>query len=151
TFWGQVVVRPFLSVTVQVTTVVPTGKLDGASFTTLATPQLSPVAGAPRSTFPASVEHLPLSIETSGRSSGQVIVGSSVSETVTVTWVEMAAPLSSVAVSTTSLSPTEYGPAGLSDSVTGSPPGSFEPSSTMSGVTAAEHWPGSVPTEMLLP
>src|SRR5262249_24777190 len=76
------------------------------------------------------------------------MVGGSRSLTVTVTWVDMAAPLSSEAVSTTSLFPTGYGPAGLSERETGSPSGSYEPLSTMAGVTVAKHCPGSVPMVM---
>src|SRR5262249_46727816 len=44
---------PLLSVTVQVTTLVPGGKLAGALFTTLLTPQLSAVTGVPRATLVA--------------------------------------------------------------------------------------------------
>lgn len=38
---------PLLSVTVQVTVVVPTGKIVGASLVTVSTPQLSVVVGDP--------------------------------------------------------------------------------------------------------
>src|SRR2546426_536852 len=72
-----------MSVTVQVTTVVPTGNWDGASLTTLAMPQLSDTVGGPRST--PEVEHWPGSALTVSFA-GQAIAGFSVSATVTICW-----------------------------------------------------------------
>jgi uncharacterized protein (UPF0261 family) len=46
----QVALLPLLSVTVQVTVVMPIGKAEGASLVTDATPQLSDVVGVPRAT-----------------------------------------------------------------------------------------------------
>lgn len=77
----QVAVLPALSVTVQVTVVVPNGKLDGASLVTLATIQLSEVTGVPKATEVA--EHEPASVLTVILE-GQVMTGFSVSVTETV-------------------------------------------------------------------
>ena len=52
-----VAVLPFTSVTVQVTVVVPTGYVFGASLVVLWTPQLSAVVAFPRVTFAASASH----------------------------------------------------------------------------------------------
>ena len=60
TFCVQVAVLPVPSVTVQVTTVVPSEKLAGASLVTLATVQLSDVTGVPKLTPVA--EHEPGSV-----------------------------------------------------------------------------------------
>jgi hypothetical protein len=57
-------------VTVQVTVVVPLGKVPGALFVTLITPQLSPVVGEPRFTIPDVQAVI---------SGGQVMVGISLS------------------------------------------------------------------------
>ena len=65
-------VLPLLSVTVQVTTVIPIGYTAGPLLVTLATPQLSAVTGAPNTT-PLAV-HMPASVFTA-TSAGQVIVG----------------------------------------------------------------------------
>src|ERR1041384_48544 len=85
-----------MSVTVQVTTVVPTANWDGASLTTLAMPQLSETIGVPRST-PAA-EHWPGSALTV-RLPGQAIAGGVVSRTVNVAWHWALWPDGSVAVS----------------------------------------------------
>ena len=69
-----------MSVTVQVTVVVPIGNVAGASLDTEATPQLSEVIGLPRATPVASHEPASASTDTS---EGQVICGSSLSVTVT--------------------------------------------------------------------
>ena len=70
---------PALSVTVQVTVVVPIGKVAGALLVTEATPQLSAVAGAESTTVakqdPASALAL--------TAAAQVMVGFSLSVTVT--------------------------------------------------------------------
>ena len=58
--------------TVHVTVVVPSGKVDGASFEIDATEQLSLATGVPKSTFEA--EHTPASTSTV-KSAGHVIVG----------------------------------------------------------------------------
>jgi len=46
----QVAVRPFISVTVQITVVLPKGNCAGASLLTEDTPQLSEVTGVPKLT-----------------------------------------------------------------------------------------------------
>ena len=74
---------PLPSVTVQVTVVLPSGKLEGASFVTLATVQLSAVVGVPRVTFVSAVAQVPASTFTV-TFAGAVIVGFSASNTVTV-------------------------------------------------------------------
>ena len=73
-----------MSVTVQVTVVVPFGNDAGASLTTEATPQLSAVVGEPRATCALAVLQAPGSVGTSVRFAGAVIVGGVVSLTVTV-------------------------------------------------------------------
>ena len=60
---------------------VPTGKEAGASLVTLKTPQLSSVVGVPSETLAASHKPASAVIEISA---GQIIVGASVSDTVTV-------------------------------------------------------------------
>ena len=73
-------VLPLLSVTVQVTVVVPSGKAAGASLATEATLQLSAVNGVPSMT-PVAVQALFVKAWTD---SGQVMVGGTISVTVTV-------------------------------------------------------------------
>src|SRR5437660_1142769 len=91
-----------MSATVQVTVVVPTGKLAGASLVTVATPQLSPVTGVPSLTPLAA--HLPASTLTV-TAAGQVMVGFSASFTVTF-WAQVAVlPEVSVTVHVTVVSP----------------------------------------------
>ena len=80
TVWLQVALFPLLSVTVQVTVVTPIGKAAGALLVTEATPQLSEVTGVPRAT-PVAV-HPVLVVAVTLR--GQLIVGGTLSETVTV-------------------------------------------------------------------
>ena len=80
TVWLQVAVKPELSVTVQITVVVPSGKAVGALLVTEATPQLSFVTGTPR--FTEVAEH-PEFVKTE-TAAGQVMVGGTLSETVTV-------------------------------------------------------------------
>ena len=102
TFWLQVAVLPDPSVTVQVTTVTPIGNNAGALLVTLATAQLSAVTGTPKAT-PLAV-HNPASVFTD-TSIGQVIVGSSISVTVTF-WLQLAVlPLKSVTVHITTVTP----------------------------------------------
>src|SRR5205809_797234 len=55
----QLLLLPFTSVAIQVTTVVPTGKSAGALLTTLAMPQLSAATGEPKFTLLAT--HWPAS------------------------------------------------------------------------------------------
>ena len=74
-------VLPELSVTVQVTVVAPSANGSTASLVTLATPQLSAVVAEPSAT-PVAV-HMPASLFTLTLA-GAVIVGTSVSVTVTV-------------------------------------------------------------------
>ena len=76
----QVFEFPWISFTVQVTVVNPTGKVAGALFVTVATPQLSVVAGATNETV---AKHWPGSLLTA-RFDAQLIAGSSLSVTVTV-------------------------------------------------------------------
>jgi hypothetical protein len=64
-------VFPLLSTTVQITEFVPTGRLAGALFVTLATPQLSAVTGVPRVTLVA----LQPELAATTTFEGQVIVG----------------------------------------------------------------------------
>jgi hypothetical protein len=80
TVWSQVAVFPELSVTVQVTVVVPVGNAAGALFITEATPQLSAVTGVPRLT-PVAEQPLFVVVLTA---TGQVIVGRILSVIVTV-------------------------------------------------------------------
>jgi hypothetical protein len=79
TLWVHVFVLPALSVTVQVTVVVPIGKVAGALFVTEATPQLSPVVGTERTT---AVKHEPEAAATV-TFTGHEIVGFSLSVTIT--------------------------------------------------------------------
>ena len=53
TVCGQVAVFPWLSVTVQMTVLVPTGKSAGALLVTVTGPQLSAIVGVPRATLVA--------------------------------------------------------------------------------------------------
>ena len=101
----QVVVLPLASCTVQVTVLVPTGKLGGASLVTVsAPPQLSVGTRFPRFTFVAA--HAPLSAATLICAGHVVITGGSVSVTTTV-WTQVAAlPPASCAVQVTRLVPT---------------------------------------------
>ena len=86
---------PLLSVTVQVTVVVPSGKAAGALLLTDATPQLSAVVGVPRTT-PVAVQFVFVVAFTLA---GHVMVGSVTSTTVLIiTAVEIEHPLISEAV-----------------------------------------------------
>ncbi len=69
-------VRPFTSVTVQVTVVVPTGKVAGALFVVLCTPQLSPVVGVPKFTFALAAPHIFASAGCAVIAAGAVMDGS---------------------------------------------------------------------------
>ena len=71
---------PWMSVTVQVTVVLPELKITGASLVTVATPQLSAVTGVP-STTPDAV-HTPASGDTL-TANGHVMLGCSSSLIVT--------------------------------------------------------------------
>ena len=79
----DVAVFPLPSVTVQVTVVLPRGKLVGASFVVPATLQLSAVVGVPKTIFAKAVAQVPASTFTV-TAAGAVIVGSILSTTVTV-------------------------------------------------------------------
>jgi hypothetical protein len=79
---------PEPSVTVQVTVVAPSGKAVGALLVTVATEQLSAVTGVPKET-PVAVQPELVVAETAA---GAVIVGSTLSLTVTV-WVTAVAAL----------------------------------------------------------
>src|SRR5256885_6707950 len=116
TVCGQIAVLPRLSVTVQVTVLVPTGKRDGASFVTVTGPQLSATVGVPRVTLVAP--HRPADVLTVTRA-GQEIVGSCVSLTITV-WGQVALlPWLSVTVQITVLVPTGKSEGALLVTVTG--------------------------------
>jgi hypothetical protein len=95
-------VLPAASVTVQVTAVTPAAKVvDVALLVTEATPQLSAVAGEPRLT-PVAVQPVLVAVL---MSAGQVMVGRTLSLTVTV-WVQEAAlPAASVTVQVTAVTP----------------------------------------------
>ena len=98
----HVATLPFTSVTVQVTIVLPNGYGPGLSSVVLNTPQLSPVVGLPIEPvevfWPGSVSKLAVG--------GQVIVGSSLSVTITVCVHVAEFPLASVAVHVTNVDPT---------------------------------------------
>src|SRR6266853_2354117 len=95
-----------MSVTVQITSLVPTGYGSLASLTTVPTPQLSPPLGVPRLTLVALQE--PGSALTV-TAAGQLMLGAWSSTTITV-WVQLLElPLTSVTVQTTALVPTGYG------------------------------------------
>src|SRR5690348_267875 len=98
----QVAVLPLLSVAVQVTRFVPTGNCAGALLVTVTVPQLSLTVGLPRMTLLA--KQLPTSVFTV-TSTGQVIVGTSVSFTVTVKVHSLVFPLLSIAVFVTIVTP----------------------------------------------
>src|SRR5712671_1914696 len=97
----QVAVFPLASTTVQVTRFVPAGKLAGALFVTLATPQLSAVVGVPRVTLVAP--HPELAATTTFE--GQVIVGGVWSRTTTSCWQEAEFPLASTTIQVTTFVP----------------------------------------------
>ena len=73
---------PLPSVTVHVTVVAPSGNEVGASFEVDATLQLSAVVALPKVTLASAASHVPASTFTV-TSAGAVIVGSSLSSTVT--------------------------------------------------------------------
>ena len=101
TVWLQVALFPLLSVTVQITVVKPIGKADGALLLTEATPQLSAVTGVPSAT-PVAVQPVLVVAVTFA---GQLMVGFTLSETVTV-WLQVALfPLLSVTVQVTVVTP----------------------------------------------
>src|SRR5207244_9919057 len=99
----QVAMFPLLSVTVQVTTLVPTENCAGASFVTVTVPQLSLVVRLPRTTL--VVPHAPASASIV-TSAGHVIVGACESRTVTVKVQTLVLPLLSVAALLTVVTPT---------------------------------------------
>ena len=98
-----VAVLPDPSVTVQVTVVVPRGKLAGALFDAVAL-QLSAIVGVPRVTFANAAAQVPESTFTF-TAAGAVIVGSMLSTTVTVAVASCVFPLPSVAVNVTTFAP----------------------------------------------
>src|SRR5712691_11816932 len=104
TFCVQLLELPLTSVTVQTTALVPTRYGSLASLTTLLTPQLSLVlAGAPSAT-PLAL-HKPASALTV-TSAGQLIVGRSVSVTVTVKLHPLVLPAASLTPQLTAVTPT---------------------------------------------
>jgi hypothetical protein len=79
TDWAAVELFPAASLTVQITSVVPNGKVAGALFVTLVTEQLSAVVGVPK-TIPVALHEafaVALTVE------GATIVGALVSSTTT--------------------------------------------------------------------
>src|SRR6185436_11036899 len=103
TVCSQLAVLPWMSVTVQITTVVPTGKLAGALRRTVATPQLSEVIGAPNVTPVAKqAPGFALTVTVAG----QVIAGAWMSFTITVCSQVAVLPWISVTVQVTTFVPT---------------------------------------------
>ncbi len=101
TVWLAVALFPAASVTVQITVVVPNGKATGALFFTEATEQLSLVVGVPRAT-PVAVQAVLVVVAIFV---GAVIVGFTLSVTVTV-WLAVALfPAASVTVQITVVLP----------------------------------------------
>ena len=94
---------PALSVTVQVTVVVPNGNTVGALLLTEATLQLSEVIGVPNVTLNATQELFALTTKLTGAT----IVGFCVSITVTVKLAVLVFPAASVAVYVTVVVPSE--------------------------------------------
>src|SRR5262245_13393420 len=130
-------VLPFASRTVQVTELVPTGKLAGALLVTLTTPQLSLVAGACRFTLVAA--HNPGDALTV-KAPWQVIVGGCESLTITV-WTQVAElPAASLAVQVTRLVPT--GKLGGASNVTVATPQLSLPTGAPRLTLVATHRPG---------
>src|SRR6516225_73855 len=94
---------PWLSVTVQRTVLVPTGKSAGALLVIVTGPQLSDAVGVPSATLVAPHRPGEATIVTSA---GQEIVGGSVSLTITVCGQLRLLPALSVTVQITMLVPT---------------------------------------------
>src|SRR5262245_34616080 len=86
---------------VQVTRLVPSGKMAGALLVTLTAPQLSEVSGVPRLRLVALQPELAATMTFAG----QVIVGGVSSRTTTNCWQLAELPLLSVAVHVTTLVP----------------------------------------------
>ncbi len=95
TLCAQLVVLPATSVAVQVTTVKPSGKVEGALFPTVTPGQLSEAVAEPRAT-PLAVQ-IPASV-LAVIGPGHAMAGGSVSRTVTVNEQELEFPQASVAV-----------------------------------------------------
>src|SRR6266403_1477012 len=113
---GQVALLPWLSVPVQITVLVPTGKSEGALLVTVTGPQLSATVGVPKVTLVAP--HRPAEALTVTRA-GQEIVGSWVSLTMTVCGQVTLLPWLSVTVQITVLVPTGKSEGALLVTVTG--------------------------------
>jgi hypothetical protein len=103
TICSSVAVLPEPSVTVQVTVVVPNGNAEGASLVTEATEQLSPVTGVPSTTF---VE-VQATLVVPDVAAGAVIVGLTLSVTVTICSSVAVLPEPSVTVQVTVVVPNE--------------------------------------------
>src|SRR5882724_11624449 len=116
TFCGQTALLPWLSVTVQITVLVPTGKSEGALLVTVTGPQLSATIGVPRVTLVAP--HRPAEALTVTRA-GQEMVGGCVSLTITVCGQVTLLPWLSVTVQITVLVPTGKSEGALLVTVTG--------------------------------
>jgi hypothetical protein len=140
TVWTAIAELPELSVTAHVTTVAPFGKTGGASLTTVATPQLSEVSGVPKLTPVA--EHWPGSVLTV-TPAGAVMVGDSVSFTVTVKLHVAVLPAASVAMQLTVLAPFgKVEPVGGSHATV--TPGALSVAVGAGYCTTAEHCPKSL-------
>src|SRR5215468_9407212 len=100
---GQVAVLPCVSVAVQMTMLVPTGKMAGALLVTVTGPQLSATVGELRVTLVAP--HIP-GEAVAVTSVGQEIVGGWLSVTITSCGQVAVLPCVSVAVHVTMLVPT---------------------------------------------
>jgi hypothetical protein len=98
----QVCVLPWMSVTVQVTFVFPIGNAAGALFDTESTPQLSAVEGVPNETPVAVQPEFVVALT----AVGQVMVGFSLSVTVTVMEQRAVSWRSSTAIQFTVVAPT---------------------------------------------
>src|SRR5437870_5512584 len=103
TICWQVLVLLFTSTTVHVTAFVPTGNAAGALSVRLATPQLSEVTDVPRTTAVALQEFGSVLAATVA---GQVMLGASVSKTVTDCAQVLLLPPESMTVHVTHVVPT---------------------------------------------
>src|ERR1051326_9065614 len=141
TVCGQVMLLPELSVTVQITVLVPTGKSAGALLVRLTGPQLSDTVGVPRATLVAP--HRPGEAKTVTRA-GQVMLGGWVSLTITVCGQVMLLPRLSVTVQVTVFVPTGKSTGALLVTVTG--PQLSATVGVPSAILVAPHKPGEAAT-----
>jgi len=132
---------PWLSVTVQITVFVPTGKRAGALLVIFTGPQLSDAVGVPRATLVAP--HRPGEAITV-TNAGQVMVGGWVSLTITVCGQVTLLPCVSVTVQITVLVPTGKRAGALLVIVTG--PQLSDAVGVPSATLVAPHRPGEATT-----